>query len=171
MIAPDGVSFRPARAEDLDALTALYNHYVLTSHITFDVRPFTPDQRRAWFEGFGASGPHRLLVAQEGGRIAGYASSARFRPKPGYDTTVETTISMDPEFTGRGLGKRLYTVLIDTVRETPGIHRALAGIALPNETSRALHLALGFRPIGTFTQVGRKFDRYWDVEWFERDIG
>jgi phosphinothricin acetyltransferase len=160
---------RPGAPEDLGALTALYNHYVTTSHVTFDVTPFTVDERREWFSHYACTGPHRLLVAEDGGRLLGYATSGTFRPKPGYRTTVETTVYVAEDAGGRGVGSALYEQLFEVITGED-LHRAYAGVAVPNVPSRALHLRFGFTPIGVFREVGTKFGRYVDVEWFERPL-
>jgi phosphinothricin acetyltransferase len=160
---------RPGAADDLPALTALYNHYVTTSHVTFDIEPFSVEERREWFSHYGTRGPHRLLVAEDGGRVLGYATSSPFRPKPGYRTTVETTVYVAEEAGGRGVGKALYARLFAVLADED-LHRAYAGVAVPNLPSRALHLRFGFAPIGVFREVGTKFGRYIDVEWFERPL-
>ena len=161
---------RSARAVDLADLVMIYNHYVTTSHVTFDTEPFAVEARRAWFESFSESGPHRLLVAEVDSRLAGYATSKEFRAKTAYRTSVETTIYLDPDNTGRGIGHALYAALIALMEADPGVHRAYAGIALPNDGSIRLHERLGFKNIGTFHEVGWKFGKYWDVCWFEADV-
>jgi phosphinothricin acetyltransferase len=163
-------AIRKATSADLEALTDIYNHYVVNSHHTFDMTPFSIDGRRPWFERFATNGPHRLLVATSGTDVVGYASSGPHRPKPGYRTSVETTVYLAPGATGQGLGTRLYTALFDALAGQQ-LHRALAGIALPNDASIALHERFGFRHVGTFTEQGTKFDRYWDVAWFEKPLG
>jgi len=162
-------SIRPVRPDDLAALTALYNHYVASGAVTFDVEPYTPETRRPWLEQFAERGPHRLLVAEEGGVLLGYAGSMRFRPKAAYATSVETTLYLAPEAQGRGVGSRLYTALFEALRGED-LHRALAGVTLPNEASLRLHERFGFRRIGSFSEVGRKHGRYWDVAWLEKPL-
>lgn len=158
---------RPAEAADLAGIVRILNHYIEHSHVTFDTRPFTPEERRAWFDAFGAAGRHRLLVAHDGTEILGYASSTAIRPKPAYDPSVETTIYLDPGAVGRGIGRRLYASLLDLLA-TEDVHRAYAGIVLPNPASITLHESLGFRHIGTFDEAGRKFGCYWSIGWWER---
>src|SRR5213595_933985 len=101
---------RHAVVEDLPALTALYNHYVEHTPVTFDVVPLLPAQRRQWFDDH-AGGRHRLLVAEEHGAIVGYASTSRWRPKPAYDTTVESSVYVRHDAVGRGIGRALYGAL------------------------------------------------------------
>ena len=134
---------RPGAEDDLAALTDIYNHYVTTSHVTFDDVPFSVDERREWLSHYAASGPHRLLVAEDEGQILGYATSSPFRPKPGYRTTVETTVYVAEEAGGRGVGNALYARLFEVLADED-LHRAYAGVAVPNLPSRALHLRFGF---------------------------
>jgi phosphinothricin acetyltransferase len=160
---------RAAQPADLPGLTDIYNHYVATSGVTFDTTPFTLEEREEWFSHYATSGPHRLLVADEDDEVVGYATSSPFRPKPGYVTSVETSVYLRSDATGRGLGSMLYRALFAAIARED-LHRAYAGVALPNDASVALHERLGFRELGTYVEVGRKFGRYWDVLWFERAL-
>ncbi|MGB9030195.1 MAG: N-acetyltransferase family protein [Acidobacteriaceae bacterium] len=158
---------RAARLDDLPGLTGIYNHYVVHSPATFDLEPKTLDQRREWFAQFAETGRHRLLVAEADGVILGYAGTMRWRPKPAYDTTVETTIYCAAESVGRGVGGQLYAALFDAIAGE-NIHRMVAGYVPPNPASASLHERFGFRPVGAFSEVGYKFGRYWDVCWVEK---
>ena len=158
---------RPAVAADLAALTAIYNHYVRHTPITFDVAPFEPEQRRAWFDEHSGRGRHRLLVAVAGQDVLGYATTSRWRPKAAYDTTVESSVYVRHDAVGRGIGRQLYTALFEAIAGED-VHTIVAGVALPNEASTALHERCGFHQVGVFRGVGRKFDRLWDVAWFQR---
>jgi phosphinothricin acetyltransferase len=158
---------RIATLADLPRLTDIYNHYVLHTPVTFDIEPFSVEQRRSWFDQHREHGRHRLFVAADSGRVVAYVSSHQFRVKAAYDSTVETTVYCDPGFTRRGIGSTLYRVLFDALRDED-IAAYVAGITLPNEGSVALHAQFGFTPIGTMHRVGRKFDTYWDVGWYER---
>ena len=162
-------STRFAASRDLASLTRIYNHYVTQTAITFDVKPYTPEERQPWLDGFSARGRHRCLVALLDGEVCGFACSGGFRAKAAYDTTVEVSVYLDPDVTGQGLGRLLYRDLFAGLRETD-LHRAVGIITLPNPASIALHRRFGFESVGVLHEVGRKFDRYWDVEWFERDV-
>ncbi|MFG2501483.1 GNAT family N-acetyltransferase [Streptomyces sp. NPDC048441] len=166
------VQVRPGAEADLGALTDIYNHYVRETAITFDTTVFLPEERRPWLLSHPEDGPHRLKVAQErdSGRILGYATSSPFRAKPAYATSVEVTVYCAPDTGGRGIGTLLYKALFEAL-EGEDLHRAYAGIAQPNDASARLHARFGFRHIGTYKEVGRKFGRYWDVAWYERPIG
>jgi phosphinothricin acetyltransferase len=101
--------------------------------------------------------------------ILGYSTSSPFRTKPAYAPSVETTVYVAPDAGRRGIGTLLYTALFEAL-SGEDLHRAYAGIALPNEASARLHERLGFRHVGTYREVGRKFGRYWDVAWYEKPL-
>lgn len=165
------VQVRPGVAADLDALTDLYNHYVRETPITFDTDVFTSGQRRPWLLSHPEDGPHRLMVATDTDSqvILGYATSSAFRAKPAYATSVEVTVYVAPDAGRRGIGTLLYEALFSALAGED-LHRAYAGIALPNEASVRLHERFGFRHVGTYREVGRKFGRYWDVAWYEKEL-
>ncbi|MFF4957297.1 GNAT family N-acetyltransferase [Streptomyces sp. NPDC001222] len=165
------VQVRPGVENDLGALTDIYNHYVHTTPITFDTAIFTPEERRPWLLSHPEDGPHRLMVAvdSDSQEILGYATSSAFRAKPAYATSVEMTVYLAAHATGRGVGARLYEALFAALAGED-LHRAYAGIAQPNEASVRLHERFGFRHVGTYREVGRKFGRYWDVAWYEKEL-
>jgi phosphinothricin acetyltransferase len=157
-------------AADIDRLTELYNHYILETTITFDLQPYTVEQRQdRWFSHYATSGRYRLLVAECDQQVVGYATSSQFRVKAAYDTSVETSIYLSAEAQGQGIGSQLYGALFDLLAKED-VHRAYAGITLPNKASIAIHQKFGFEQVGLFREVGRKFDRYWDVAWFEKAL-
>ncbi|EPD56878.1 GNAT family N-acetyltransferase [Streptomyces sp. HGB0020] len=165
------VQVRPGVEGDLEALTDLYNHYVRETAITFDTAVFTPQERRPWLLSHPEDGPHRLMVATDGDtqEILGYATSSPYRTKPAYRTSVEVTVYVAPHAGRRGIGTLLYKALFAALAGED-LHRAYAGIALPNEASTRLHERFGFRHLGTHREVGRKFGRYWDVAWYEKEL-
>lgn len=164
-----GTRVRPATLDDLARLTEIYNHYIVHTPITFDIDPYTVQRRRAWFNAH-PGGRHRLLVADLDGRVAGYATSGPFRDKAAYATSVEVSVYCAAEATGAGLGSALYAALFAAL-DGEAVHRAYAGVALPNAASLRLHHRFGFRQVGLFGQVGWKFGRYWDVAWLEKPLG
>lgn len=160
---------RPAVVEDVPAMMAIYNHYVETSHATFDIAPVSLENRLAWFGSFGERGPFRLVVAKQDGQVVGYAGSGKFREKPAYLTSVEMTVYVDPDARGQGVGARMYRHLFELLDDEP-IHRAYAGITLPNPASLALHRQFGFRDVGLYDEVGFKLGCYWSVQWLEKPM-
>jgi len=164
------VTVRPAAEEDLGRLNDIYNRYVVETHFTFDIEPMTLDERQEWFTHYAGTGRYRVVVGVSEGIVIGYASSSRWRPKPAYETSIETSIYVAPDAVGRGIGTRLYEELFKSL-EGEDVHRAYAGIALPNQASIALHERFGFKRVAHFTEQGRKFDRFWDVGWYEKALG
>ena len=163
------VTTRTATRTDIPRLTEIYNHYVIHTPVTFDLEPYTVERRMEWFAQFAPTGRHRLLVAEENGIVLGYGGTTRFRAKPAYDTTVETTIYTAPEAVGKGLGKKLYAALFEALA-SENVHRLVGGFTLPNAGSQKLHEYFGFKNVGVFSEVGYKFGKYWDVQWTERPL-
>lgn len=159
------MTIRLAEAADLAAVAAIYAHYVEHTVITFDFESPTPEQ---WSERLRAA-RHPWLVSDDEDGLSGYAYAAPFRAKPAYARTVETTIYLDHRRTGAGLGRALYGALLAelTARE---LHLAVAGMTLPNPASQRLHRSLGFKPVGTFAQVGFKHAAWHDVEFLQRRL-
>ncbi|CAL9473600.1 N-acetyltransferase family protein [Streptomyces sp. enrichment culture] len=168
---PTEVQVRPGVEADLQALTNIYNHYVRETAVTFDTRVLTAEERRPWLLSHPEDGPYRLKVAQDtrSGAVLGYATSSPLRAKPAYSTSVEVSVYLAPHAGRRGIGTLLYKALFEALADED-LHRAYAGIAQPNEGSVRLHERFGFRHVGTYREVGRKFGRYWDVAWYEKEL-
>lgn len=163
------ILIRRVEQADLPALLAIYNHYVETTAITFDLQPKTLQQRQAWLDSFAPSGRHQCFVAAKDGEAIGWACSGKFREKAAYDTTVETSVYLKPGEEGQGLGRRLYTTLFEALAKED-VHIAIGCLTVPNEPSVVLHRKAGFVHVGNFHQVGRKFGRFWDVAWYEKTL-
>ena len=161
---------RPGEPGDLARVVEIYNYYVTETYFTFDMEPCAVGGRTQWFNQFSDSGPHRLLVAEQDDVVAGYATSTQFKPRAAYSTSVETSVYLDHDQTGQGIGLALYSALLEVLVSDPSVHRAYGGTALPNPESVTLHERLGFTLVGTYQEVGYKFEKYWDVSWFEIDV-
>jgi phosphinothricin acetyltransferase len=157
-----GVFIRPAREKDLERINEIYNTTIVESHVSFDLEPWDLERRLRWWERYGPDGPFRACVTEVGGSVVGVAYSSPYRPKEAYQRSVETTIVLDPEHVGVGIGRRLLTTLLGTLRDD-GIHRAYAIIALPNDASIGLHQSVGYRVVGTLDQAGYKLGKYWST--------
>jgi phosphinothricin acetyltransferase len=169
MLVGTHVRVTPGTADDLEAISEIYDHFVRTTAATFDVERRTADAWREWFSAFDERGRRRLVVARDAGGVIGYASSSPYRSRAAYAPSVETSVYVDPRRLGRGVGTALYEALFSALANED-VHRAYAGIAMPNPASVRLHERCGFRRAGYFTQQGRKFGRYWDVAWYERSL-
>jgi phosphinothricin acetyltransferase len=163
----NGLSIRRVEQGDLPALLDIYNHFVLTTPITFDVEPRTLAQRQEWLDTFKPTGRYQCFVAVENGKPIGWACSGKFKEKAAYDTSVEMSVYLAPSAHGKGLGRKLYETLIPALQRED-IHRLYGGITQPNAASVALHAAFGFKRVGVQSEVGRKFGKFWDVALYER---
>jgi phosphinothricin acetyltransferase len=163
------LQIRPAVRGDLQHLTEIYNYYVVNTPITFDLRPWTVEQRVGWFDEHAGTKRYRMFVADDAGQVVGYSYAGQFHDRAAYDTSVATSIYCAHDAKGRGIGSMLYRALFDALKNED-INRLFAGITLPNEASIKLHRKFGFADVGIFTECGRKFGKYWDVVWMERPL-
>ena len=163
------LGIRRATQEDVARITAIYNTVIEDSHVSFDDEPHTVEDRIRWFTTKSADGVHQAWVAETGGSVVGVAYSGPWRTKEAYARSVETTIVLDPSWTGRGIGRPLYTAMLDAVT-TAGAHRAYAVVALPNEPSIRFHHAMGYRTIGVLDEAGYKMGRWWSTELLEKRL-
>ncbi|MFO1310979.1 MAG: N-acetyltransferase family protein [Burkholderiales bacterium] len=152
-------------AGDAAAIAAIYNHHVVNTIVTFEEAPVEAAAMRARIEEIDRT--HVWYVAAVGGVVAGYAYASAWRPRSAYRKSVETTVYLAEAFLGRGLGTALYdTLLPDLARR--GFHSAMAGIALPNAGSVALHERAGFAKVAHFREAGWKLGRWIDVAYWQR---
>ena len=161
-------TIRRATAADLDAINAIYNHYVLNSTCTYEEAPWTAQQRAAWWADH--DGRLAVLVAEHDGRIVGWASLTQFRPASGYRFTVKDSIYLAPEWCGRGLGRRLLEALL-APEHVGGFRSVIAGISADQTPSLKLHAKLGFVEVARLKEVGFKFGRWLDVVYLQRMLG
>jgi len=160
---------RPATPADAARICAIYNHYVTTTTVSFEEQAVTEPEMAQRIADVGAAGLP-WLVLEIDGALAGYAYATKWRVRPAYRHSVESSVYLDQAYAGRGLGRTLYGALLDRLRER-GLHVVIGGIALPNDASAGLHEALGFRKVAHFSEVGRKFGRWLDVGYWELKLG
>jgi phosphinothricin acetyltransferase len=161
----DEARIRRARTDDLGAITDIYNEAVVNSTATFDIEPRSADEQRRWFEQHGSR--HPILVAETEGRVVGWASLNAWSDRRAYDWTGELSLYISAGFRDRGIGRGLLERLIAEAEQL-GYHALLARIVAGNEASLHLAESLGFEPVGVMREVGRKFDRWLDVQVLER---
>lgn len=148
-------------------MLAIYRPFVEKSAVSFETEVPTVEDFAARIAK--ALGGWAWLVAEADGRCAGYAYASRHRERAGYRWSAEVSAYVDPEFHRRGIGRALYLELFEDLAGK-GYCNAYAGITLPNDASVALHRSVGFEPIGVFRAVGRKFDAWHDVSWWQRPL-
>ena len=156
---------REATFSDAQMIAEIYNYYILNSIITFELDPITPKEIMNRMEKYKEVGPY--LVYDENEEVLGYTYVSRFRERRAYEYSVESTIYLKNGFGGKGLGTRLYSELLAQVSLKR--HVIISGIALPNEASVRLHEKCGFRKVGHLSEVGKKFGKWIDVGFWQRD--
>jgi phosphinothricin acetyltransferase len=156
---------RPATAADAGAIAAIYNPYIADSCISFEETQVTGEQMAQRMLDVQQAGLPWLILEAEG-RIRGYAYATRWRVRPAYRHSVESSVYLEQGAVGQGWGKQLYLALIELLREQE-LHLVIGGIALPNERSIALHEKLGFAKVAHFSEVGFKFGQWRDVGYWE----
>ncbi len=155
-----GETVRLVRPDDAEAVAAITSHYALNTIITFEEEAVPRDMMRALILQITRTLP--WLVVEDAQGVAGYAHVYPWKGRSAYRHTVESGIYLRPDAVGRGLGTRLYGELLQRLREAR-IHAVIAGIALPNPASVALHEKMGFHPAGRLPEVGFKFGKWIDV--------
>lgn len=162
------MELRDAMPDDAAAIVTIYNHFVVSTTISFEEIPvleLAMRQRIAEVQEAGLP----WLVAVVDGAVAGYAYASKWRVRPAYRFSVESSVYVAPSHARQGLGAALYAALIDRLSRC-GRHSIMGGIALPNEASVALHEKLGFVKVAHFSEVGLKFDRWIDVGYWQLTI-
>jgi phosphinothricin acetyltransferase len=161
---------RPSTDTDLAATTAIYTHHVLHGTGTLEIDPPTLDDMTARRADVLSKGlPY--LVAEEQGRVLGFAYCNWFKPRPAYRFSAEDSIYLAPEATGRGLGRQLLTALAEAA-EAQGVRKLIAVIGdSANAGSIGVHRALGFAHVGTIRSCGWKFERWLDIVLMEKALG
>ena len=154
----------PVTTADAPSICAIYNHYIANTIITFEEELVPVDEMRVRLSQASPALP--WLVVEENGAIVGFAYASQWKSRCAYRFSVEITIYLDPDATGRGFGKMLYSALIGELRKIK-LHSLIGGISLPNPASVALHEKMGFVKVAHFKEVGFKFDKWIDVEYWE----
>jgi L-amino acid N-acyltransferase YncA len=163
------MNLRPALPSDAPAIAAIYNHYILTTTISFEEDAVDAAEIAGRMAAVhGARLPY--LVAEEHGVVTGYAYATPWRARRAYRSSVETSVYVRNGQHGRGTGSALYGRLLEQLT-SGGYHLAIAGIAQPNAASVALHEKLGFEKVAHFKEVGFKLNQWVDVGYWQRMLG
>ena len=164
------MQIRDATPDDIAAVQAIYAHHVLHGLGTFETEPpGVEEMQRRYAQVSGDGFPY--LVAEDSGRLLGYAYANHFRTRAAYRNTVEDSIYVAADAMGRGVGTALLAALIDRCSAL-GLRQMLAVIGdSDNAGSIGVHRRCGFEPTGVMKAVGRKFDRWVDVVIMQRALG
>lgn len=156
---------RSATRADAESIARIYNHYVLNTTITFEEEAVSSEEMAGRITEV-ASSSLPWVVLEQDGQLAGYAYATKWKGRCAYRSSVESTVYLAPDLGGRGLGTKLYEVLLAQLKEK-GFHAVIGGIALPNPSSIALHEKFGMTKVAHFKEVGFKFGQWIDVGYWE----
>lgn len=160
-------SLRPATIDDIAEILEIYSYYVTNTFATFEIEIPSIDEFTLRICSILKEYP--FIVCIDDGRIIGYAYASQHRERAAYRYSVDVSVYVRHEYTGKGAGTAMYTRLFEMLCKTE-YHSAYAGITLPNEMSIGLHSKFGFKQVGIYHEVGYKFGKWQDVVWMERLI-
>ena len=156
---------RLATAADLPAINDIYNHYVLHCTCTYQTEPEALTDREAWYRDHSPD-KYPVIVAEIDGRVVGWGSLSKFRPRAAYAPTAEPSVYIDHEFLGRGLGRVLLVDLIERAKAA-GFHSLIGGSSADQPASIVLQERLGFQRVAHLKEVGYKFGQWLDVVYLQ----
>ncbi len=158
------IVIRPAHRSDIEVIAKIYNHAILHTTSTFDTEPKSPADRLAWLTSRDAR--HPVLVMEVNKQVVGWACLSPWSAKQAYAETAEGSLYIDPEFHGRGYGRRLNSALTEQARQL-GLHCLIARITDGGDASIHLCESFGYQYVGTMKEVGKKFGKLLDVHLFQ----
>lgn len=159
------MSIRVATPDDAAAVAAIYAPFVQHTFVSFET--VAPDASTMTERIASTLKTFPWLVSVDGhGQVDGYAYASRHREREAYKWSVDTTVYVREDRRRQGVGSALYGALLPELRDL-GYASAFAGITLPNESSVALHEAVGFTPVGVFRRAGHKLGAWRDVGWWQ----
>lgn len=159
------VTVRRADRADVPAILEIYNEAVVNTTASYDLAPVSLESRLTWFDHKQEAG-WPVLVAEQEGRVVGWATYGPYRDKAGYAGTVEHSVYVHAGGRGGGIGRALMAAIIEDARGR-ALHVMLGVIDAENAASIRFHENFGFVVVGRLSQVGRKFDRWLDTVYMQ----
>jgi L-amino acid N-acyltransferase YncA len=156
---------RHAKASDVDALSAIYNYYILNTVVTFEEQPISALEMLSRITEVTDAGLP-WLVAEQNQETVGFAYASKWKGRCAYRHSVEVTVYLSHSITAKGIGSALYAELFKCLKEK-SIHVVLGGISLPNVASIALHEKFSMSKVAHFEEVGYKFGDWVDVGYWQ----
>lgn len=159
------IKIRRAENKDINEILEIVNYEILNSVVLYDYKARTYDQQFRWFEQKTADGMP-VIVAENNNKVVGFGTYGIFRPWEAYQFSVEHSIYVNKNSRGTGIGRLILSELIEMAKEG-GYHTMIAGVDGSNERSFEFHKKFGFKEIGTFKEVGFKFDKWLDLRFLQ----
>ena len=160
---------RSVRLSDAEAITKIYNYYVKETTVTFETEEIDIMEMEKRIKKTLEYG-YPFIVHEENNKVTGYAYVGKFRERSAYSESLETSIYLDINEKGRGIGRKLYKRLIELSQEA-GVHVLIGVVSYPNLASQRLHESVGFEKAGVIKEAGKKFGKYIDVEFWSYILG
>jgi phosphinothricin acetyltransferase len=157
---------RDATPSDAGSITEIYSHYVLNSSVTFEIETVSISDMAGRISETQALNLPYLVYVNDEDRVTGYAYASKWKGRCAYKYSVEVSVYLHPDKTGKGAGSQLYAELLKQLKLS-GYHAAIGGIALPNPASIALHEKFGMTKVAHFKEIGFKFGRWVDVGYWQ----
>lgn len=171
----DKVIVRDVTAEDAGRLVEIYSHYVLNTAVSFEYEVPTIEEFRQRIEKITARFPY--LVCEKNGKVIGYVYAGEYSVRSAYSWTAAMSIYVDKDYRRQGIGTLLYKNIEPRLKEM-GIVNLLAGTAYcdPEDeylthASSCFHMSCGYAEAAHFKKIGKKFDRWYDLKWYQKVIG
>ena len=165
---------RPVKVSDAPRLVEIYSHYVKNTAVSFEYEVPSVEEFVQRIENFSKKYPY--LVCTDGENILGYVYASAYSSREAYNWTVQTSIYVDKNCRRQGVGSLLYSELEKKLKEI-GIVNLLAGVAYCEEDDEYLtfdsykfHLREGYRLAGRLNTVGKKFNKWYDLLWMQKEI-
>lgn len=159
---------RRVRSGDIEAVAAIYNYYILNTAVSFEEVPVPVNEMKSRIDKVITAG-FPWLVAEEDGRMIGYAYAGQWNVRTAYRHTAEVTVYLSHLNTSRGWGTKLYEALFAELKKM-SIRMVIGGIALPNPASVALHEKFGMVKVAHYKEVGYKFSQWIDVAYWQKEL-
>ncbi len=155
---------RIANINDAESICNIYNYYIQNTVITFEEESVSILEMEKRITAITSNLP--WYVYEENEKIIGYAYAGKWKERSAYKHSVELSVYVHNEHQGKGIGKRLYEVLITELKSMK-MHVIIGGMSLPNEKSQKLHESFGFEKVAQFHEVGYKFGKWIDVGYWQ----
>lgn len=159
------VHIRQATMEDMEGILEIVNHEILHTTVLYHYEKLSLEQQKKWFKRKTEDGMP-VLVAELSSKVVGYGTFGIFRPWDAYRFSVEHSIYVHKDYRQRGMGKLLMSRLIDIAKQN-GYHTMIAGVDGSSDESLKFHKKFGFEEVGTFKEIGHKFDKWLDLRFLQ----
>ncbi len=161
------MKIRHVQIVDVESLLNIYKPFIETTAFTFETTVPSVEEFAARIQSYTEKYP--WLVAEDEGKVIGYAYASKHRDREAYQWCVESSVYVMEEYHHSGIASKLYTQLFNLLK-TCGYINVYAGITLPNPKSQSFHLRMGFEEIGIYKNIGYKLGKWHDVIWMAKVI-